>query len=81
MKWESRENLGRSTHIIIVGRLKISVVYNHVFCPDQWIFSCSPFFEYEELGNCTEKQAKETAVSAVKSALREMLGELDNGKY
>lgn len=59
--------------VLMVGPLKISVVYNHIYYPDQWTFSCSPFFEHEELGNISAQEAQDKAIQLVRAALKNTL--------
>ncbi len=56
--------------------MKISVVHNHIYYPDQWTFSCAPFFEHEELGNISAEEAQDRAVQLVKAALENALNKL-----
>ncbi len=84
IKWRdgssySRDDKDRVPNVwhAIVGILKISVVYNHVCYPDQWVFSCEPFFEHEELGNITPTEAQERALGLVRLALEKTLIEFN----
>lgn len=60
-----------------VGVLRISVVYNHVCYPDQWIFTCEPFFEQEELGDISAEKAQTKALELVSSAFKDTLSDLE----
>lgn len=87
MKWKDESSYKRGEKktpniwTAEVGLLRVVVVYNHVCYPDQWIFTCLPFFQEEELGNISVAEAKERAIKLVKLALEKALNNLLRKNY
>jgi len=78
MEWKSNRQRNKppnvwTTHI---GPLKISVVYNHIYYPDEWTFSCWPFYEHEPVNSTDPLEAQKEALGLVRLALEDVLEKL-----
>lgn len=48
-----------------IGKLRITVVRNHIYFRGQWVMHCSPFYNTHPLNVETKEQAQEKAMSLV----------------
>lgn len=60
---------------------RIVIVRNHRYLPDEWVVTCSPWFEAHGLGLPSvienRDEAKARAIKLVKSTIKEMYDALD----